>query len=398
MRMYDKKLVDNLTTGQSELLSKKRRDSFDIYSEIKQTDFERIKLLDYKLPDYSPYNKEYIKEKRGQEDLIIKKMTDNLKDEAEIINYLERFKDKIVDKGNSGLGEKYTSMAESFYNTGLFIKAPKGVKINIPVEVFYEMEEENPVLIDNNLIVAEENSNLTVVIDYRMKDKDLQAFHNGLTRVIVENNAVLNIIKVQRFNDQSDNFDSNFSLVSNQGELNWVPIELGSKTSVTNNENTLVADGSKANISNVYFADGDRRMDIGFKINHQGRHSSSEIESKGVLKDRAKKVFRGDLYFQKGASQADGSEREEVLLLDKTVDSDSIPALFCEEDNVEGEHAVSAGQIDQQRLYYLMSRGMSEKEAKQMMIEAAFNPIFDKIPLSDLKGSVINEIKNRIRE
>jgi len=65
---------------------------------------------------------------------------------------------------------------------------------------------------------------------------------------------------------------------------------------------------------------------------------------------------------------------------------------------VEGEHAVSAGQIDQQRLYYLMSRGMSEKEAKQMMIEAAFNPIFDKIPLSDLKGSVINEIKTRIRE
>jgi FeS assembly protein SufD len=396
--MYNKKLVDNLTTGQSELLSKKRRDSFDIYSEIKETNFERIKILDYNMPEYSPYNKDYLKEKKGQEGIIIKKMTDNLKDEQEIIDYLQRFNENKVEKGNKGLGEKYTSMAESFYNTGLFIKAPKGLKVNIPVEIYYELEKDNPVLIDNNLIVAEEDSNLTVVIDYRMKDQDLEAFHNGLTKVIVENNAVLNIIKVQRFNNKSDNFDSNFSLVSNQGELNWIPIELGARTSVTNNENTLAADGSHASISNVYFTDGDRKMDIAFKINHQGRHTTSEIESKGVLKDRAKKVFRGDLYFQKGASQANGSEREEVLLLDKTVDSHSIPALFCEEDNVEGEHAVSAGQIDQQRLFYLMSRGMTEAEAKRMMIEAAFNPIFDKIPLSDLKGSVINEIKTRIRE
>jgi len=398
MRMYDKNLVDNLTTGQSELLSKKRRDSFNIYSEIEKTDFERIKVLDYELPKYSPYNKEYIKEKRGQEELIIKKMTDNFKNEEEILNYMLRFEENIVDKGNTGLGKKYTAMAESFYNTGLFIKAPKGVKVSIPVEVFYELEEENPVLIDNNLLVAEENSEMTIVIDYRMKDQELEAFHNGLTRVIVENNAVLNIVKVQRFNNNSDNFDSNFSIVSNRGELNWIPVELGSRTSVTNNENTLSEDGSRATINNVYFADGDRKMDLGFKINHQGRHSVSEIDSKGVLKDRAKKVFRGDLFFQKGASQSDGSEREEVLLLDKTVDSDSIPALFCEEDDVEGEHAVSAGQIDQQRLYYLMSRGMTEAEAKRMMIEAAFNPIFDMIPLSDLKGSVINEIKTRIRE
>ncbi len=396
--MYSKKLVDNLTTGQSKLLSKNRRDSFNIYSEINEPNFERIKILDYNMPKYSPYNKEYLKDKRGHEEIIIKKMTDSFKDEKEIIDFLDRFKENKVEKGNTGLGEKYTSMAESFYNTGLFIKSPAGVKVSIPVEIYYELDKENPFLIDNNLIVAEENSILTVVIDYRMKDKDLEAFHNGLTRVIVENNAVLNIIKVQRFNDKSDNFDSNFSLISNQGELNWIPIELGARNSLTNNENTLVSDGSQASISNVYFADGDRKMDIAFKINHQGRHSTSKIESKGVLKDRAKKVFRGDLYFQKGASNANGSEREEVLLLDKTVDSDSIPALFCEEDNVEGEHAVSAGQIDQQRLYYLMSRGMTEAEAKRMMIEAAFNPIFDKIPLSDLKGSVINEIKTRIRE
>ena len=395
--MYNKKLVDNLTTGQSKLLSSRRRKSFDLFEDLTQADFKRINLFDYQFPEYSPYNKEYLKEKKWQDELLIKKMTDNLNNEEEIINYFKQFEDQKVEKGNQGLDPKYLAMAEAFYNTGLFIKVPKNVELKVPVEIFYQLDQENPVLIDNNLIVAEENSKLTIVIDYRMQDQNLEAFHNGLTRVIVKDNAVLNIVKVQRFNDRSDNFDSNISLVSNQGELNWIPIELGGRNSVTNNENTLMDDGSRASISSVYFADGDRKMDLGFKMNHQGRHSSSEIESKGVLKDRAQKVFRGDLYFQKGAGQSKGSEKEEVLLLDKTVDSDSIPALFSEEDNVEGEHAVSAGQIDEQRLFYLMSRGMSKAEAKQLMVEAAFNPIFDKIPLNDLKGSVINDVKTRIR-
>jgi len=395
--MYNKKLVDNLTTGQSKLLSNRRRESYSVFEDLTQADFKRINLFDYQFPEYSPYNKEYLKEKKWQHELLIKKMTDNLNNEEEIINYLEEFKGKKVEKGNQGLNPKYLAMAEAFYNTGLFIKVPKNVKLKLPVEIFYELDQDNPVLIDNNLIVAEENSKLTIVIDYRMQDQNLEAFHNGLTRVIVKDNAVLNIVKVQRFNDQSDHFDSNISLVSNQGELNWIPIELGGRNSVTNNENTLIDDGSRASISSVYFADGDRKMDLGFKMNHQGRHSSSEIESRGVLKDRSQKVFRGDLYFQKGAGQSKGSEKEEVLLLDKTVNSDSIPALFSEEDNVEGEHAVSAGQIDEQRLFYLMSRGMSKAEAKQLMVEAAFNPIFDKIPLNDLKGSVINDVKTRIR-
>ena len=197
-------------------------------------------------------------------------------------------------------------------------------------------------------------------------------------------------------NDKSTNFDTNISAVENNGKLNFIPIEIGAKSTITSSENNLLADGSSASISSIYFGDGDRKMDLSYRMNHSGRHSSSQIETKGVLKDRSEKVFRGDLYFKKGASLADGSEREEILMLDPTVKSDSIPALFTEEDNVEGEHAVSAGQLDEDRLFYLMSRGMDEKQAKKLIIEAAFNPIFEKIPLNDLKGSVINEVKHRL--
>ncbi|MFW5687196.1 MAG: Fe-S cluster assembly protein SufD, partial [Halanaerobium sp.] len=168
--MYNKKLVDNLTTGQSKLLSSRRRESFDIFENLTMSDYQRINLFDYQFPEYSPYNKEYLKEKKWQDELVIKKMTDNLNNEEEIIKYLEQFKGKKVEKGNQGLDPKYLAMAETFYNTGLFIKIPKNVELKLPVEIFYELDRNNPVLIDNNLIVAEENSKLTIVIDFRMQD------------------------------------------------------------------------------------------------------------------------------------------------------------------------------------------------------------------------------------
>ncbi|MGM0602532.1 MAG: Fe-S cluster assembly protein SufD [Bacillota bacterium] len=392
-KQTDRKFIDNLTTGQSELLSRIRREKFKKYQEVEIPDFKRIKMVDNEIPEYRSYNKNYLKSNSVHKDLIVKKLTDSLDNEEEIIGYLKGFEDLNL---NSGIDKKYTLLAESLYNAGLFIKASAGQTFSIPVEAVYEFDRENGFLIDNNLIIAEENSNLTVVFDYRLNDKDVEVFHNGLTRIVVKDNAVLNIIKVQRLNDKSTNFDTNVSIVENKGELNFIPIEIGAKSTITSSENNLLAEGSTAAISSIYFGDGDRKMDLSFKMNHSGRHSSSQIETKGVLKDRSQKVFRGDLYFKKGAALASGSEREEILMLDPTVKSDSIPALFTEEDNVEGEHAVSAGQLDGNLLFYLMSRGLDEKKAKMLVIEAAFNPIFDKIPLNDLKGSVINEVKHRL--
>src|SRR6056297_3631130 len=130
--MYNKKLVDNLTTGQSKLLSSKRRESFGLFEDLTQGDFKRINLFDYQFPEYTPYNKEYLKEKKGQDNLLIRKMTDNLNNEEEILNYLDQFKDKKVEKGNQGLDAKYLAMVEAFYNTGLFIKVPKNVELKLP--------------------------------------------------------------------------------------------------------------------------------------------------------------------------------------------------------------------------------------------------------------------------
>lgn len=185
-------------------------------------------------------------------------------------------------------------------------------------------------------------------------------------------------------------------MIEGEGKINWVSIELGGNLTGSNYTTILNGDYSEGNLSSIYLGDGDRKLDLAYSMIHKGRRSNSNIDSKGVLMDESKKVFRGNLIFKKGARTSKGVEGEYVLLLDPSVKSDSIPGLFCEEDDVSGEHAASAGQIDKDKLFYLMSRGLSEREAKKLIIQAAFRPVVDKIPSEELRISINGEIERRI--
>ena len=338
------------------------------------------------------YRKEYLEKKSMFADLIVEDMGDGNISDSEINESLERFENIDLD---DDLKDTIAKKGNEFFESGVYIKAPAGKKYETPFELDYKTGSKENEFNDNNLIIAEKDSELNLVVDYNNEDYK-KVIHNGLSRIIVKENAVVNFIKIQRLNDKSQNFDLNLSVIENDGEINWITVELGARETITKNINILKSEGSKADIKSIYFGDGERKLDLDYTVKHFGRHSKSEIESRGVLKDKAKKIFRGNLHFKKEAKAADGSEKEHILLMDKRVESDSIPALFTEEDNVQGEHAVSAGQIDENSLFYLMSRGFTKVEAKKLLVEAAFNPIFEKIPLNDLKGSVMNEVKRKL--
>lgn len=345
------------------------------------------KLKDINIPNIPAYEKPFIVSSDFEE-VIVKKMNSSVR-----LN--ENIKYFINKEEHYGVSEEFVALGEKHYNSGIFVHSPRNTKLAEPIRLEYKLDEENSAVIDNNIIIAEENSEITVVIDYTTTD-DVEAFHNGVTKVYAKDNAVVNIIKVQRMNDKSCHFDSHVAYSGYGAKVNWIQVELGAKNSVTNFINNLNEVSSEANISSVYLADGDRNIDLSYLMNHRGRRSLSNIETRGALKDKAKKVFRGTLDFKRGASRSKGSEEEFAILLDKAVKSDAIPLLLCEEDDVDGMHAASAGQIDSDKLFYLMSRGLDEKEAKKLIVEASFTPIIDKIPLEDLREAIAEEVHRRI--
>lgn len=296
--------------------------------------------------------------------------------------------------GAYGVSNELVAAGEKSFNAGILLQLPPRVAIQEPIRLQYNLAEPNDLLIDNNLIFAGEYSKATIIIDYRTVG-DVSALHNGVTRIFAQPGAEITIVKLQRMNDQSIHFDSNLAIVGYGAKVNWLQAELGSDQSITNYISNL-DEAAEANMYSIYIGDHHRQLDLSYHMIHQGRRSVSKIETQGALKDQAKKMFRGTIDFKKGSSQSIGSEEEYVILLDKTVQSDAVPLLLAEEDDVQGLHAASAGRVDPAQLFYMMSRGFSELEARKLVVEAAFNPIIDQVPDPEFQDVIKNEIQRRL--
>lgn len=364
-----------------------RRRKFGEYATHEIPKWKRVKLEHFVIPEIKGFEDTIISNQSNREGII-------LEDIEEVYKH-NRLKDYIISFDEYGFDEKFTTLAESSYNSGFLIRSLENSINKSPIKIEHHFNRTNQALVDYNLIVAEENSEITIVIDYKSKDL-AKHFHTGITKVIAKDNSKVNIIKIQRLNKNSESFDINLAYVQGYANVNWISIEIGSNISVSNFVSHLKGVESSSKVHAVYLGDGERKLDLGYTMKHFGMRSSSVIECKGVLKDNSKKVFRGNIDFKRGARKSSGKEDEYVILMDKTVKSDAIPVLLSEEDDVKGEHAASAGQIDGEKMFYLMSRGLSEREAKKLIVEASFKPIIDMIPFNDLKEEVEMDINRRL--
>ena len=245
------------------------------------------------------------------------------------------------------------------------------------------------------MIVAEEFSEGTVIINYNSED-NTKHYHNGIIKVIAKPNSKLKVIKIQNLNLHSYNFEGSKTEVFGNAELSIYSIELGAHVNIISNKNYLEEDGSKVEIWPGYLADKERKVDLEYSVVFRGRNTEGLIEGRGAVKDTARKVFRGNLYFKKGAKRSVGKEGEFAILLDKGVRSDSIPGLFCDEDDVIGEHSASIGKVDENKLFYLMSRGLTESNAKKLIVESSFKPILNSIEDEGIKNKLLDELEKRI--
>lgn len=334
--------------------------------------------------EIKPYTKKYVDEVNSDSLLIGR--TNNIIS----LNHMDDFKDEI----DYGVSKKMVQMAERLNNAGIFATVKRGKVIHEPIRIGYQLDDKEDVLIDNNIIIAEENSQATFVIDY-YTESDVEAFHNGALKIYAKPGSHVKVIKIQRMNDNSYHFDSNVAIVENGANVSFIQVEFGCKKLVTNYISNL-KDESESNIHSIYLGDKDRELDLSYLMNHIGRRSTSNMEIKGALKDRAKKVFKGTIDFKLGSSKSVGREEESVIIFDKDVKAKAVPILLCNEEDVNGQHAASAGRVDEDKLFYVMSRGFSKGEAMKLIVEASFNPVIDKIPFDDIQDIIRREIHNRL--
>ena len=183
--------------------------------------------------------------------------------------------------------------------------------------------------------------------------------------------------------------------VGTGAKVEFISADLGRGDYSADVEIDLRGDDSTAELEAVYFGDGTRKLDFNYVIHQRGKRTEATMNVRGALTEQSDKIFRGTLDFQRGAKGSKGRELEEVIILSSGTRNRSVPLMLAAEDEVDGHHAVSIGRLDEEKIFYLMSRGLDESETERLIVEAAFTPVIEKFP-DNLRQQVRENLQRRL--
>ena len=221
---------------------------------------------------------------------------------------------------------------------------------------------------------AEENSSITVYELHRSNSAVKLSFDIG-------KNASVKL--VQLLNPTEKLRHETFANCSKGGKFQIMTIMTGDGNIYSDNRTELEGDSSSINVEVAYLGKNSQTIDYNIVVNHWGKDTHSGINAAGALMDSAKKVFRGTIDFKTGSSDSKGSENETVIMLGDDVVNKTVPLILCSEENVEGSHGATIGELDDDTLFYFESRGIGREEAERIMAYAALKRL---IRLSDDKA------------
>jgi len=301
---------------------------------------------------------------------------------------------------------------------------------NANVNINFEFDENNKELIDNINVETLENSNLNLIINYIPKKEDNtksnfnssifeneeleknsetinneknvdenitnEYYHNGLLNVKVGKNSKINIVIVNLLTIFSNNFLDVQNEIYDDSNLDFTIIDLGGKNSISNYYSDIIGNNAKNNLNTIYLGEDNQIFDLNYIAHLKGEKSSINMEIQGALKDNANKHFKGTIDFKKGAKKSIGNENENCLLLSDKAKSLALPILLCSEEDVIGNHATSSGKASNKDLFYLESRGFTEKEAMKLLVKAKFNKILSNIKSQELIETIDEAIDNKL--
>jgi len=184
--------------------------------------------------------------------------------------------------------------------------------------------------------------------------------------------------------------------VARGGLFSCTLIEAGAAHTASELHVTLAGDEARADVWGLYFGDETREIDLNYVIRQEGRRTDANMQVRGALLDHSVKTFRGTLDFIQGARGSVGKEDEEVMLFSPHVRNRSVPLMLSHEGDVDGHHAVSIGRMDEDKLFYLMSRGLDERAAQQLIVEASFEPVLARIEQEELRTEIKDYLERRL--
>ena len=298
-------------------------------------------------------------------------------------------KEGIITPLVYGLGDKIYENILKYINHNIVMKTIGKAEI----EIIYDFDENNINLLNN--IQLEANHDTKIRIVYKSNNKQYN-MHNGILKIDAKEKVEVVGEIINLMNDVSINLDAIESNIDDNAKVQLRIIDIGANKSISNIYSDVKGEKSILNIDTVYMAGKNELKDINYISHLRGKKSKVSMNIEGVLDDNSTKNFKGTLDFKSGAVKANGSEKENCTMLSDTVKSKALPILLCTEEDVEGSHSASSGKVDNDKLYYIMTRGFTKKEAIKMLVRAKFHDILEQINSGEYIELINKEIDRRL--
>ncbi|WP_314394741.1 Fe-S cluster assembly protein SufB [Leptotrichia shahii] len=276
---------------------------------------------------------------------------------------------------------KFAALHGAVWSGGSFIYVPKGVKVKMPLQSYFRLNAPEAGQFEHTLIIVDEGADLHFIEGCSAPKYQKNALHAGAVELFVRKGARLRYSTIENWSRNMYNLNTKRALVEEDGVIEWVSGSFGSRISMLYPMSILKGDRSRCEFTGVTFAAAGQYLDTGCKIIHQGKNTSSTVHSKSISKNGGTAFYRGLLKVLPEATGTRSTVECESLMLDNESTSDTIPIIDINNDSVDIGHEAKIGRISDEAIFYLMSRGISEDEAKAMIVRGFVEPISKELPL-----------------
>jgi len=291
---------------------------------------------------------------------------------------------------------KFTALHGALWNGGTFLYVPPGVSVQLPLHALTAHMTASGMEQSHILLIADTQSQVTFVEEEVSGSADLSGLHNGVVEIYLKAGAQVTYLQVQNWSRRLWGVSYQRAVLAADSQLRWAVAGLGSRLHWTAQSVLLSEPGSVAHLYGLVFADGRQHLDYQTRQEHHAPHTESDLLFRSALLDRARTVLRGVVHLQRAAQQTNAYQSTHSLLLSDKARADALPILEIEADDVRCKHGSTTGQVDDEQIFYLMSRGLSRQEAQRMIVQGFFETVITEFPVEGVQERIRLAIESRI--
>ncbi|WP_099223835.1 MULTISPECIES: Fe-S cluster assembly protein SufB [Listeria] len=314
--------------------------------------------------------------KQDLEDMgIIFKDTDTaLKEDEEIF---KQYFSKIIPPSDN----KFAALNSAVWSGGSFIYVPPGVKVDTPLQAYFRINSQNMGQFERTLIIVDENASVNYVEGCTAPVYTTNSLHAAVVEIIVKPGGYCRYTTIQNWANNVYNLVTKRTYVEENATMEWIDGNIGSKLTMKYPSCYLRGEGARGTTLSIAIAGKGQRQDAGAKMVHLAPNTSSTIVSKSISKQGGNVTYRGIVHFGRNADSARSNIECDTLIMDNASTSDTIPYNEILNSNISLEHEAKVSKVSEEQLFYLMSRGVSEEEATEMIVMGFIEPFTKELPM-----------------